>query len=130
MKEYEIYMARGASHIASMLHAESIHAAVKETGLARKLEQRRKPEAAAVLQHFIKRSRSRGVEELEAMLSLIRKFPAQRNGGCRAKKTAADVTEISGWFALGCRRRQIVQASIVSWLASDEPGFALAQNFR
>lgn len=73
LKEYEMELARGASHIASMLCAESIHAAVKETALqfeishgrddldlflralARKLEQRGKPEAVAVLQDFIKR---------------------------------------------------------------------------
>ena len=73
----EMELARGASHIASMLHAESIHAAVKETALlfetshgrddlnqfllelARKLEQRGKPEAVAVLQDFLKCGRSR-----------------------------------------------------------------------
>jgi hypothetical protein len=33
LKECEMELARGASHIASMLHAESIHAAVKETAV-------------------------------------------------------------------------------------------------
>ena len=70
LKECEMELARGFSHIASILYAEIIHAAVKETALqfeishgrdhlklflralARKLEQRGKPEAVAVLQDF------------------------------------------------------------------------------
>ncbi|MFL9906846.1 hypothetical protein [Paraburkholderia sp. RL17-337-BIB-A] len=71
----EMELARGASHIASMLYEQSIHAAVRETvlqfeachgrddlkgfaeALLRKLEQRGKPEAVKVLHDFIEHGR-------------------------------------------------------------------------
>jgi hypothetical protein len=110
LKECEMELARGASHIASMLHAETIHAAVKETALlfetshgrddlnqfllelARKLEQRGKPEAVAVLQDFIKGGRSREIEELEAIPSFIRQSPAQKPQGARSQNGKASAT--------------------------------------
>jgi hypothetical protein len=110
LKECEMELARGASHIASMLHAESIHAAVKETALlfetshgrddlnlfllelARKLEQRGKPEAVAALQDFIRRGRSRGIEELEAIPSFIRQSPGQKPQGARSQNGKASAT--------------------------------------
>lgn len=67
LQEFEAELARGASHIASMLYAESLHAAVQETArtfetsygredlelflqaLAEKLETRGRPDAAAVV---------------------------------------------------------------------------------
>jgi hypothetical protein len=110
LKECEMELERGASHIASMLHAESIHAAVKETALlfetshgrddlklfllelARKLKQRGKPEAVTVLQEFIKRGRSRGIEELEAIPSFIRQSPGQKPQGARSQNGKASAT--------------------------------------
>ncbi|TDN68854.1 hypothetical protein [Paraburkholderia sp. BL10I2N1] len=71
LNEYEMELARGASHIASMMYEESMLAAVRETilefearhgrddmkafagALRRRLEQRGKPAAAKVLQDFI-----------------------------------------------------------------------------
>jgi hypothetical protein len=71
----EMELARGASHIASMLYEHSIHAAVRETllqfeashgredlkgfayALLGRLEQRCKPEAVEVLHHFIEHGR-------------------------------------------------------------------------
>lgn len=71
----EMELARGASHIASMLYEHSIHAAVRETllqfeachgredlkgfadALLGRLEQRCKPEAVKVLHHFIEHGR-------------------------------------------------------------------------
>jgi hypothetical protein len=104
LKECEMELARGSSHIASMLHTGSIHAAVKETALlfeashgrddlnlfllalARKLEQRGRPEAVAVIQDFIKRGSSRGIEERGAMPSSTRQPPAQKQQGTRSQK--------------------------------------------
>jgi hypothetical protein len=71
LNKYEMELARGASHIASMLYEQSTLAAVRETiqdfesshgrdelkafahALRRRLEQREKPEATRVLQDFI-----------------------------------------------------------------------------
>jgi hypothetical protein len=96
LEECEMDLARGSSHIASMLYAESIYAAVNETALlfeiahgrdhlklflralARKLEQREKPEAVAVLQDFIKRERSRAIEEHGAMPLSTRRCSVQK----------------------------------------------------
>jgi hypothetical protein len=71
----EAELARGASHIASMLYAESLHAAVQETArsfeisygredvelllqaLAEKLETRGRPDAAAVVRSLTESGR-------------------------------------------------------------------------
>jgi hypothetical protein len=71
LNKYEMELSRGASHIGSMLYEKSMFAAVRETilefeashgrddlmtfahALLRRLEQRGKPAAAKVLQHFI-----------------------------------------------------------------------------
>jgi hypothetical protein len=71
LSDYEMELSRGASHIASMLYEQSMLAAVGETiqefeasrgrnelqafahALRRRLEQRAKPAAAWVLQHFM-----------------------------------------------------------------------------
>ena len=110
LKEYEMELARGASHIASMLHAESIHAAVKETALlfetshgrddlklflrvlTEKLQQRGKPEAVAVLHDFIKHGSSRGIEEHGAMPLSTRQPTAQKPQGTRSQKGKASAT--------------------------------------
>jgi len=75
MNHYEMELARGASHIASMLYEQSIRAAVRETllqfeachgredlkgyasALLARLEQRAKPEAVRVLRDFIDHGR-------------------------------------------------------------------------
>jgi hypothetical protein len=75
LKECEVELARGASHIASMLYAESLHAAVRETArtfeisygrddvelfllaLAEKLEMRGRPDAAAVVRNLTESGR-------------------------------------------------------------------------
>lgn len=75
LQECEAELARGASHIASMLYAESLHAAVQETArsfemsygredvdlllqaLAEKLETRGRPDAAAVVLSLIESGR-------------------------------------------------------------------------
>ena len=75
MSGYEMELSRGASHIASMLYEQSMLTAVAETirefeashgrndlkafahALRRRLEQRGKPAAAKVLQHFIEYGR-------------------------------------------------------------------------
>ena len=75
MNHYEIELARGASHIVSMMYEETIHAAVRETvflfevlhgrddlnafahALIGRLEQRGKPGAVKVLREFIERGR-------------------------------------------------------------------------
>jgi hypothetical protein len=72
LNKYEMELSRGASHIGSMLYEQSMFAAVRETilefeashgrddlitfahALFRRLEQRGKPAAGKVLQHFIK----------------------------------------------------------------------------
>lgn len=71
----EMELARGALHVASMLHEQSIHAAVRETlvqfkashgrddlkgfadALLSRLEQRGKPEAVKVLRDFLEEGR-------------------------------------------------------------------------
>jgi hypothetical protein len=78
LKKYELELARGASHIASMLCEESMQTAVRETvlqfeathgrdelkifthALARKLEERGRPKAVEALQRFVKRGQSSG----------------------------------------------------------------------
>ncbi|MFL9869930.1 hypothetical protein PQR67_37715 [Paraburkholderia fungorum] len=110
LKECEMELARGASHIASMLYAESIHAAVKETAalfeishrrddlklflraLAEKLEQRGKPEAVAALQDFIMRGRSCGTEEHGATPSSTHRPLAQKPPGTRSQKGGTSAT--------------------------------------
>jgi hypothetical protein len=75
LNKYEMELSRGASHIASTLYEESMLAAVRETilefeashgrddlktfahALLGRLEQRGKPAATRVLQHFIERGR-------------------------------------------------------------------------
>ena len=75
LNKYEMELSRGASYIASTLYEESMLAAVRETilhfeashghddlkafahALLRRLEQRGKPLAGKVLQHFIERGR-------------------------------------------------------------------------
>ncbi|CAB3795299.1 hypothetical protein LMG28614_04146 [Paraburkholderia ultramafica] len=75
LNNYEVELARGASHIASTLYEESMLAAVRESilefeashgrddlktfahALLGRLELRGKPAAAKVLQHFIERGR-------------------------------------------------------------------------
>jgi hypothetical protein len=82
----EMELARGSSHIASMLYEQSIHAAVSETllqfetghgredlqafayALLGRLEQRGKPEAVRLLRDFIKYGR---LPELTAGTSAI-----------------------------------------------------------
>ena len=110
LKEYEMELARGASHIASMLHTESIHAAVKETALlfetsrgrddlklflralTEKLEQRGKPEAVAILHDFIKHGRSRRIEKHAAMRSPTLQHPAQKPQDTRSQKGKVSAT--------------------------------------
>jgi len=75
MDQYEMELARAASHIASMLYEQSISAAVRETllqfeashgredlkgyasALLERVEQRGKPEAVKALRDFIVRGR-------------------------------------------------------------------------
>lgn len=75
LQEFEAELARGASHIASMLYPESLHAAVQETArtfetsygredfelflqaLAQKLETRGRPDAAAVVRSLTESDR-------------------------------------------------------------------------
>jgi hypothetical protein len=110
LKEYEMDLARGSSHIASMLYPESIHVAVKETvllfearhgrddlktflhALIKKLEQRGKPEAVKVLQDFIKRGRSPGIGEPGATPLDTRQSRAQKPQGTPSQKAKARAT--------------------------------------
>ena len=110
MNHYEIELARGASHIVSMMYEETIHAAVRETvflfevlhgrddlnafahALIGRLEQRGKPEAVKVLQDFIKRGRSPGIGEPGATPLDTRQSRAQKPQGTRSQKAKARAT--------------------------------------
>lgn len=95
LNQYEVELARGASHIASMLYEESMLTAVRETmlqfesryghgdlkafahALLKRLELRGKPAAAKVLQDFIECGR------------LAEEVPSARPGPVSARKPVA-----------------------------------------
>jgi hypothetical protein len=112
LKEYELELAQGALHIASMLCAESIHAAVEETSLlfeilhgrdhlklflralAERLEQCGKLEAVTVLRELIERGQSRAIDEHWAMRSFDSQLRSQKTQRRRAQKGNTPETAI------------------------------------
>ncbi|WP_168788036.1 hypothetical protein [Paraburkholderia aromaticivorans] len=111
----EMELARGVSHIASMLYEQSIHAAVRETllqfeashgrddlkgfadALLRKLEERGKPEAVEMLCGFIKHGRlpeqtpdvPPGPVSIRKPIARKRQLTPSRRGKTRATSSGA-----------------------------------------
>jgi hypothetical protein len=109
---YEMELARGASHIASMLYEDGIRAAFRETVLLfedlhgrndlkifvhvllGKLEQRGKEEAVKVLQEFLSRGRlqpisSGPLESVSARRPVTRKSRSSQNPKTKSRKSGS-----------------------------------------
>lgn len=116
----EMELARGASHIASMLYEQTIHAAVRETllefkasngrddlrvfahALLWRLEERGKPEAVRLLRHFVEHGR---LPEPTASTSSIPESGHKRSVSRAVSDPVNDDGRAANGYGLGESRR-------------------------